>query len=206
MKDKLVKPLLALTAGIALGRLVQFQAMDFYWSLPLLGLTFVASRRSARMLPICSTTLLVLCGAWLDSAHRSAKAPHIDAGARETVILDGCVVSPSAFSEGRDQFVVELAPQARVRVSLALRDAEPGPDLSYGQLVELEGRVRPIRNFHNPGEFDYEAFSARSHIYWTASATGAGSVRVKPGRCGSRFRAGLFALRTAALHRIERLY
>ena len=150
--------------------------------------------------------LLLFCGAFLDVLHRPDTPPEIDAGARETVVLDGCVVSPSAFSEGRDQFVLEIAPKARVRVSLALRDNETPPDLHYGQLVELEARVRKIRNFHNPGEFDYEAFSARSQVYWTASATGAGSVEVKPGRCGSRFFAGLFALRTGALRRIERLY
>ncbi len=78
--------------------------------------------------------------------------------------------------------------------------------MQYGQLVELEARVRRIRNFQNPGEFDYEAFSARSAIYWTASATGPSSIVVKPGRCGSRFLAAVFALRTGALHRIERLY
>ena len=66
--------------------------------------------------------------------------------------------------------------------------------------------MRRIRNFQNPGEFDYEGFSARSHIYWTAAATGANSVVVKPGRCGSRFFAAVFALRTGALRRIERLY
>ena len=80
------------------------------------------------------------------------------------------------------------------------------PELRYGQLVELQARARRIRNFQNPGEFDYEGFAARSDIFWTASATGAASVVVKPGRCGSRFLAAIFALRTGALRRIERLY
>ena len=75
----------------------------------------------------------------------------------------------SAFSEDRDQFVLELAPKARARVSLTIRDGETPPDLRYGQRVELEARVRRIRNFQNPGEFDYEGFSARSDIYWTAA-------------------------------------
>ena len=30
--------------------------------------------------------------------------------------------------------------------------AKRRPDLRYGQLVELEARVRRIRNFQNPGE------------------------------------------------------
>jgi competence protein ComEC len=198
---------LALATGIVISHLAHFQVADFYWTLPLLsGLTYIACRRSSRTLPASLSILLLFCGALLEVLHRPGKPPEIDAGARETVILDGCVVSPSAFSEGRDQFIIELAPQSRARVSITLRDGETRPDLHYGQLVELQARVRPIRNFHNPGEFDYEGFSARSHVYWTASATGAGAVALKPGRCGSRFFAALFALRTAALRRIDRLY
>jgi competence protein ComEC len=207
VKNPLVTPLLALASGIVLARFVPFKASDFLWTLPLLmGLTYLALKRSPRALPVCSSLLFLACGALLGFLHQPGHPPEIDAGARETVILDGCVVSPSAFSEGRDQFVLELAPKARARVTLAIRDQETPPDLRYGQLVELEARLRRIRNFQNPGEFDYEGFSARSDIYWTASATGADSVVVKPGRCGSPFFAAVFALRTGALRRIERLY
>ena len=202
-----MQPLLALASGIVLARFISFHTFDFLWTLPLLGvLTLVAWKGSKRALPVCSALVLLFCGAFLSVLHRPRSAPEIDAGARETVILDGCVVAPSAFSEGRDQFVLELAPKARARVSLTIRDHETPPDLAYGQLVAVEARVRRIRNFQNPGEFDYEGFSARSDIYWTAAATGADSVVVKPGRCGSRFFAAVFALRTGALRRIERLY
>jgi competence protein ComEC len=190
-----------------LARFIPFRAFDFFWTLPLLILlTCIAWKRSRRTLPVCSSLVFLFCGAFLSVLHRPGTPPEIDAGARETVILDGCVVSPPAFSEQRDQFVIELAPKARIRVSLAIRNHERPPDLRYGQLVELEARVRRIRNFQNPGEFDYEGFSARSDIYWTASATGANAVLVKPGRCGSRFFAAVFALRSGALRRIERLY
>jgi competence protein ComEC len=203
----LVTPLLALAAGIFIGRLVPFRALDFCWSLPLLILlTFIAHWRFPRVLPLYATILSLFCGAWLDVLHRPGQPPAIDAGARETVILDGCVVSPSEFSQGRDQFILELASQARARVSLTVPDGESPPLLRYGQVVQLEARIRAIRNFQNPGEFDYEGFSARSHIYWTAAATGARSIDIKPGHCGSRFYAALFAVRTTALRRIERIY
>jgi competence protein ComEC len=207
VKNPLLAPLLALASGILLDRYVAFHASDFFWTLPLLGgLTYLASSRSRRTLPVCSSLFFLFCGAFLAVLHRPGHRPEIDASARDTVTFDGCVVSPSAFSEGRDQFTLELAPQARARVSLTIRDTETPPDLRYGQLVEVEARLRRIRNFQNPGEFDYEGFSARSAIYWTASATGAASVFVKPGRCGSRWLAAVFALRTGALRRIERLY
>jgi competence protein ComEC len=149
---------------------------------------------------------MLLSGACLESLHRPRAAPRIDANSSETVVLSGCVVSPPAFYEGRDQFVLELAAKARARVSLTVRDGEIPPDLHYGEMVELQARVRAIRNFQNPGAFDYQAYSARSDIYWTASTAGGSSVKVLPGRCGSWFLRGIFALRTAALNRIDRLY
>ena len=158
------------------------------------------------MLPLGSLLIVLFGGAFLAVLHRPRRPPEIDAGGQETVILEGCVVSPPEFSEGRDQFVLELAPKARAQVTLAIRNGETPPDLRYGQWVELEARVRRIRNFQNPGEFDYEGFSARRDIYWTAASIGAGSVVVKPGRCGSRFMAAVFCVRSGALGRIERLY
>jgi competence protein ComEC len=142
----------------------------------------------------------------LELLRRPGRAPQIDASWRETVLLSGCVVSPPAFYEGRDQFVVELAPNARARVSLTVREGETPPNLHYGQMVELEARVRAIRNFQNPGAFDYQGYSARSDIYWTASMAAGNGVKVLVGRCGSRFQTGVFALRSAALDRIDRLY
>jgi competence protein ComEC len=137
---------------------------------------------------------------------RPGQTPQIDASSHETVVLNGCVVSPPAFYEGRDQFVVALARKARARVSLTVRDGESPPDLHYGQLVEFEARVRPIRNFQNPGAFDYQGYSARSDIYWTASMAAGSAVKVQPGHCGSWFQSRIFALRTVALDRIDRLY
>jgi competence protein ComEC len=207
LKSPLVAPLLALAAGVAISRFVSFTASDFLWSLPLLaGLSFLAWRFSSRTLSLCATLLLLLLGALLETLHRPGLPPEIDAGAHENVLLDGCVVSPPAFYEGRDQFLLELAPGARARVSLSLRDGEIPPDLRYGQIVELEARLRRIRNFQNPGAFDYEGFSARSQVYWTASTSAGSVVTVRPGRCGSRFQAAVFALRVAALDRIDRLY
>jgi competence protein ComEC len=200
-------PLVALASGIVLSRLVSFPLRDFLWSLPLLAvLTLLAWRLSSRTLPLCAAVLVLLCGVLLETSRRTGLSPEIDAGAHETVILDGCVVSPPAFSEGRDQFLIELAPGARARVTLSIRDGETPPDLRYGQPVELEARLRRIRNFQNPGAFDYAGFSARSHIYWTASTSAGSVVTVKPGHCGSRFFAAIFSLRTIALRRIERLY
>ncbi len=207
VKSPLVAPLVALSTGIVVSRLVSFAVGDILWTLPLLAaLTFLAWRISSRLLWFSAAALVLFCGALLETLRRPGLPPTIDASAHQNVILDGCVVSPPAFYEGRDQFLLELAPDARARVTLSIRDGETPPALRYGQLVELEARVRRIRNFQNPGAFDYEAYSARSHVYWTASISAGRLVTVRPGRCGSRFLAAIFDLRTAALSRIERLY
>ena len=207
MKDPLVAPLLALAAGILVSNWVQFQLPELLLGiLPLVALTLFAAKRSRVVAYAGCLAALVLCGVLINVLHRPGRTPTIDASSRETVLLSGCVVEPPAFYEGRDQFTVELARQARARVTLTVHDGEQPPDLRYGQKVEFEARVRPLRNFQNPGAFDYQSYAARSHIYWTASVANGSSIAVQPGRCGSRFFAGIFALRTAALRRIERLY
>ncbi|HEV2689329.1 MAG TPA: ComEC/Rec2 family competence protein [Bryobacteraceae bacterium] len=207
LKDPLVIPLTTLTSGILLAHWVRFENQELLIALPLLfALTVLAWKRS-RMLGLPCCLLSILCfGVLLDGLHRPGRAPEIDAGVRETVLLSGCIVEPPAFYEGRDQFVLELAPKARARVTLAIRDGEMPPPLHYGQRVEIEARVRPIRNFQNPGAFDYEQYEARSGVYWTATAAAGSAVAIQPGRCGSRFFASIFALRTAALNRLEGFY
>src|SRR5207253_4723129 len=87
---------------------------------------------------------------------------------------------------------------------LPLEDDRLPQRLDYGQRVEIEASIRPPRNFNNPGSFDYRGYLARQKIFWTASMTRGSVARVLPGRCGLRAMALIFALRGAALDRIER--
>ncbi len=160
----------------------------------------------ARVLASISTLLaLVAGGALVAVAHRMPPAPQMDTQGA-LLILSGCVVEPSAISADRDQFVLELEPGARVRVSLYVPKGKQPPVLRYGQRVEFDARVRPTHNFNNPGEFDYVHYMARQDIYWTASARATASIKILPGRCGSRFMSAIYRLRTASLDRLERLY
>jgi competence protein ComEC len=207
VKDPLIAPLLAVASGILASRFLQFDTLQLGVALPVLAaLTVLASRRSPRFLLAYCLVTMSFFGALLEALHRPGRAPEIDASAGEIVTLSGCVVAPAVFSEGRDQFIVELAPRARARVSWMLRDGERPPDLRYGQRVEFEARIRPARNFQNPGAFDYKGFLARTFIFWTASIPSGGAVKVQPGRCGSPALAMIFGLRTAALNRIDKLY
>jgi competence protein ComEC len=212
VKDPLVAPLLAVASGILASRFLQFDTLQLGLALPVLvALTVFAARRSPRFLLAYCLVTMSFFGALLEALHRPGRTPEIDASAGEIVTLSGCVVSPAVFSEGRDQFTVELAPRARARVSWMLREGEQPPDLRYGQRVEFEARIRPTRNSQNPGAFDYQGFLARSFIFWTASIPSGGAVKVQqingqPGRCGSPALAIIFGLRTVALNRIDKLY
>ncbi len=137
--------------------------------------------------------------------HEPGPRPEIDAEAREIVIVGGCVVEPPAISEGRERFLLELAPDALAQVTLYTREGEALPALRYGENIEMDARIRKPHNFGNPGAFDYAGYLARRNTYWTASGA-ASSVRRLPGRCGSAFQGFVMNLRAAALDRIARLY
>ena len=207
MKDPLIAPLLALSAGILASHWVRFQIRELGLAIFLISfLALLAVRRSRRIAYFGSLAAVLLCGALNGVLHAPGRVPEIDAGFQETVLLSGCVVDPPAFYEGRDQFTVELAPNARIRVTLTVPDGAKPPDLRYGQEVEFQARVRRVRNLQNPGAFDYEGYAARSHIYWNASVSKDQPITILPGSCGSKFLAGIFALRVAALNRIDGLY
>ncbi len=208
MREPLLLPLAAFAAGIVLSQFVPFGARESLCAgVACMALAVLAHVRAARALSAIGTGLaLLMAGAWVDAIHRPGRAPELDAGSEETVILSGCVVQPSAFTEDRERFTLELEPGARTNVSITLREGQSGPRLEYGQRIEVDARVRKIRNFENPGAFDYVRYLARQNIYWMASARGPGAIRILPGRCGSKIMSAIFALRTAALDRLERLY
>jgi competence protein ComEC len=268
MRDPLLLPLAAVTAGILLSHWLPFSISGAAWPaaafLALALLSRQARRRAAAPSPeagkgsaqssvasghprrkdeaapaapekhrewswlalICLTLSLICAGALIEAWHRPGPPPTVDAGPREIVLLDGCVVDPSVFSPSREQFTLELATGARARVTLPLDDPEETvPSLSaasqpiqllppqhgalqfdYGQRVEIEARIRSPHNFNNPGGFDYVSYLARQHIYWTATMTRGSTGKLLGDRCGSRFMALVYRLRTAALKRLERLY
>lgn len=123
----------------------------------------------------------------------------------ETALLDGCVVDPPVFSPDKAQFSLQVVPHALARVSVVLKDGQT-LGLRYGDRVEIAAKIRSPHNFQNPGEFDYAAWLAHQQIYWTATVRDVSDVQVQPGRCGHPLLGWLFAVRTSALQRLDKLY
>jgi competence protein ComEC len=207
MRDPLLGAVAAIAAGILVARFASFQVHELLLVIgAFLLLGVVAIVRRARVLAgICCLLGLVAAGALTAIGHRPGPAPELDATGREVVILSGCVVEPPALSGERERFLLELEPHARVQVTLYTKPGEALPVLAYGEKIEFDARVRVPRNYENPGAFDYRNYLARHDIYWTASSA-ARTVRVLPGRCGSRWEKAVMDLRAGAMARINALY
>ena len=198
---------MAIAVGIALERVAPWRGIEAVAiGVALALLATLAAKFAARLRTFCVLLALVPVGLLLALWHEPKAAPVIESGPEESVLLDGCVVEPTLFYEGRDQFTLELAPGARAHVSLTLREGERAPDLRYGQRVEIEAKVRRPHNFENPGEFDYVGFLAREHVYWNAAMQTGSTPKLLPGRCGGRAAAMIYGIREAAFARLERLY
>jgi competence protein ComEC len=204
--NPLLLPAVTIAAGILIGRFLAFSVFEAAWPIAAFVLLAILGWKSPWMRRLCILLACIFLGTLADAWHRPGNPPQIDSQPKEIVIVEGCVVEPTVLSPQREQFTLELAPSARARVSLTLRDGESPQHLDYGQRVEIDARVRPPHNYNNPGSFDYAAYLAHQKIFWSASMSTGSRARILPGRCGSRFMAGVFALRVAALDRIEALY
>lgn len=200
-------PLAAIASGILVYRFVPIPQTELLAAIAaLVALAMLALWRKSRVVAgACCCVGLFFAGALVALVHAPAPAPELDAEGRDLVILGGCVVEPPSIAGERERFVLELEPHARAQVTLYTKKDESLPALEYGQRVEVDARVRKPRNYGNPGAFDYAHFLARADVYWTASAA-AHTVRVLPGRCGSRFQKAVMDLRAACMARIENLY
>lgn len=96
--------------------------------------------------------------------------------------------------------------RAGLRLSIYSRDDEEdseAPLLAYGTRIRFLARIRPPRNFNNPGSFDYRGYLARNGIDALAST---GDVELLPGDAGTFFGRWRSHLRTSAMLRIRELW
>jgi competence protein ComEC len=207
MRDPLAIPALALAVGVVASSRLEFTGPAPLATCALLGVAAIGCRwRGFRIAALAAVAGAFWAGGILvERWHRPGKPPVIDHTPGEMMILEGCVVEPPSDYPGKEQFVLELARGARVRVSVYLNEGEPPPNLRYGQRVEMEARLRQPHNYRNPGAFDHVRYLARKQVFWTASANAKSRLEVR-GTCGNAALAMLYSVREAALERLDRLY
>lgn len=209
LREPLLLPAIGLAGGILLDEWLHFTpglAFAASGCFAFLFVTALAFRR-VRVAWITGVLALAATGAGRHAQQEATVAPFIDAQSSEIVVLEGCVVDPPAVhSPGdRSRFLLELEPGAIAQVSIYIREGDEPPVIRYGERIEFEGRVRKVRNFGNPGAFDFAHYLGRRNIYWNVSARVDTKIAHK-GSCGNPVSALVFRIRTAMEERIERLY
>ncbi|MCS7026084.1 MAG: ComEC/Rec2 family competence protein [Bryobacteraceae bacterium] len=199
--NPLLLPALCLLAGIVTGHALGFELHKLLLLLVcgLLALAFSTYRLAYLCVFILSLGVFLAC--W----RRPGPRPALPVESGSVVMLEGCVVAPPAWFENRVQFILELAPGARVQVSFYFEEDEKPPRIAYGQRLEVQARLRQPRNFENPGSFDYEAYLARRKIFWTATVRRGAAPRLL-GDCGNPWQAALYHTRALIFDRLEQLY
>ncbi|MGA8028956.1 MAG: ComEC/Rec2 family competence protein, partial [Bryobacteraceae bacterium] len=207
-REPLLLPAAALGTGVLAGHFLYFKIPDLLipalLSAIALGLAFGTTLGRRMRLP-AGCAAIALLGIVTQVLHRQGPARKLNAQDTETVLLAGCITDPPALSPFREQFTMQLARGADIRISVKLKPDET-LRLRYGQQVELAAKIRSPRNYQNPGAFDYQGYLARQHIYWTGSVSGPGDIRVLQGRCGTRAVGWLYGFRIWALGRLRDLY
>lgn len=209
LREPLLLPAIGLAAGILLDEWLHFDAGLLFAVAGCFAFLFAISLalRRARMAWISGVLVLAAIGGGRHAQQDATATPVIDAQSSEIVLVEGCVVDPPAVhSPGeRSRFLLELEPGAIAQVSIYVREGDEPPVIHYGERIEFEGRVRKVRNFGNPGAFDFARYLARRNIYWNVSARVDTRIERK-GACGNPVSAFVFRIRGAMEERIERLY
>jgi competence protein ComEC len=169
------------------------------------GAVVVKNLRLAQL----SSILALLCAGAFARVYTPAPqitVPPSEFLSGEQVEIEGHVTSDGAFLPGnapRERLDLEtetmrLGDRAfeepvgiRATVFSRDRDEDPAevvasfPQLKYGDRIHFTARLRPPRNFRNPGAFDYEGYLRGLGIGVIASVD-ARSVEMSPGQAGRR--------------------
>jgi competence protein ComEC len=105
--------------------------------------------------------------------------------------------------ESRQQ---NLPAEGKVRLYHYIRGDEQAVGLHYGERLTALVRLRRVRGFWNPGDYDREARGQREGVLFQGTVKTSELVERLPGRGGSRVMAWLLDTRHTLLRQLDRLY
>jgi competence protein ComEC len=225
MRQPLVAPLAALAAGIWAAQFAAFTFWETLFSVSLLaGLAVVSVCLRAGL----AGAAACLCGFFLagallgslpgpgDPSHDpiliTRVLEHEEANLSDPIRLRGWVREPPLDLGDADRFVLELESIFRdtparggVRVTVNRFPGSPPLQLSYGRRVEFLARLRRLRNFQNPGSFDFVGYLNRRGIFATAVVRPGVPIFTLEGSRGSRIASAIWTARLWARARFSSL-
>ena len=204
MSDPLVPPLAAVVSGILLGRALTFSRFEAAWPVAVfLVLALVASRRLRRW---CLLLALIFVGAFTEAWHRPGPRPTIDAGRARQSCWRAAWWSRRCFRRGASSSRWNWTRDARAAGEFAARRrrgaAAPGIRAAASKSRRACGRraiLTILGRSIMPDIWRGRRFIGRRA--WRADRT----ARYCRGAAGCVRWRSIFALRGAALDRIERL-
>ncbi|MCW5964514.1 MAG: ComEC/Rec2 family competence protein [Bryobacterales bacterium] len=207
-RNPVFAPLLAVVAGMLAEWALPGEPGSYGPALALgpLALGLLLTSAFARVRQLLVLAAWFFAGGWWLSMHPLPESPTANVAPGERAEVQGCVVTAGRQQPEQTRFSVELDSGHRMQVSVYPRQGETLPIVGYGDQVTVQARIRPPRNFGNPGSFDFERHMYRQQVFWLASATGAASLRVKPQSCGHTALRWLHDTRTSLLRRIASNY
>lgn len=225
MKQPLVAPLAALAAGIWAAQFAEFTLRETLLSVCLLAVLALAALRLRAGGAGAAACLagFFLTGALLASLPRPGDplddpvliTPVLDrekADLADPIRLRGWVREPPQDLGAADRFVLEAESIFRntpvrggVRVTVNRRPGEQPVRLVYGQRIEFLARLRQLRNFQNPGSFDFVAYLNGRGIFATAAVRPGVPILALEGHRAGRFESVVWTARLWARARFSSL-
>ncbi len=221
MRIPLFAPLAAYAVGVWTARLAAFDPRHaLIAAAALIGIGFIGLRapnwRPGLAALLCAGLMLGIAFASMEPTVRLDRVDQIlqnDLAVEEfPVRMVGWVQSPPEPLGDADRFVLEVESvyrgtlaSGRVLTTVYRRSEDPPLDLAYGTHVEFLARVRPPRNYGNPGAFDRVGWLAEQGIYLTATVRPRTPLMVSVAKRGGWLEAQLWKLRLAARGRLDRL-
>lgn len=158
--------------GVILGKM---QMLFFIMSLCLLGLglVFLFSKRKSIIL-VC--TLFLILG-YITSSIEMGKASQLEALHDETLAFQAYIIRPPVEKENKDELYLKVEKvhtknasyliEEEVLASIYQDKEDSDKNLSAGDIITFQGKVKSPKGARNPGGFDYALYLQTKGIYAT---------------------------------------
>jgi competence protein ComEC len=125
----------------------------------------------------CFLVIFLLVGIMLDLNKHESSELIPPTNQRGWVVVEGTVLEPPRLSRKMASLVVNCdtvffrGRAKRVREKLRVTIYDHPRDFAPGERIRFPARIRPFRNFHNPGHYDYVRAMKEKGFSWAASVS-----------------------------------